>query len=43
MPADDLTGRFPELADLDDADMTQRIKAFQTVLDELRHELDDDR
>ncbi|WP_276310678.1 hypothetical protein [Bifidobacterium sp. SO1] len=40
---DDLSQRFPELADLDAKDMPQRITAFQEVLDRLQHELDDNR
>ncbi|OZG66342.1 hypothetical protein BHAP_0204 [Bifidobacterium hapali] len=43
MPADDLAQKFPQLSDLEHVDVPQRIEAFQSVLDQLQHELDDNR
>lgn len=43
MLADDIMQKFPQLSDLEHADVPQRIEAFQLVLDQLQHELDDNR
>ncbi|MBW3091670.1 hypothetical protein KIH79_01620 [Bifidobacterium sp. 82T10] len=40
---DELTQRFPELAELDRMDDDQRIAAFRSALDRLAHELDESR
>lgn len=39
----EVTQRFPELGRLDGMDYDQRIETFQTILDTLRHELDEER
>lgn len=43
MLADDLIRKFPQLADLEHADVPQRIEVFQSVLEQLQHELDENR
>lgn len=39
----EVTQRFPELGRLDGMDYDQRIETFQTILDTLQHELDEER
>lgn len=43
MPADDIMQKFPQLSDLEQMDVPQRIETFQSVLDQLQHELDENR
>lgn len=43
MTDDNVIQRFPQLANLDDLDDSQRIEVFQSVLDQLSHELDESR
>lgn len=41
--SDALFRRFPQLADLESMDDAERLEAFQHVLDQLQHDLDESR